>query len=163
MKRRLLTSRPFLVVASGAGMYYFDPELGRGRRARLRDRAVALVRREAREATSKVRYAEGRLEGALAEAQGRGRPHPDDDKEVEQLLRMNLSARRVPTSDIVLEVVDGVVRLRGQVTDEAHKEAVISAAHDTVGVRLVESFLHLPGEPAPNKAVAREVSAAVRR
>jgi hypothetical protein len=148
------------MAATAAGMYFYDPKNGRARRAQLRDQALALVRREAREATARARYAEGRLEGVLAEAQGKGRPHPADDRVVVELMRAELARLPFHTTDVVLEVVDGGCRLRGQVADGTQRQQVIAAACRTPGVRSVQSYLHLPGEPPPNKADVLDLTTA---
>jgi len=56
-------------------------------------------------------------------------------------------------------VVDGRATLRGQVHDGAQMQAVQEAVASAPGVRMVESWLHLPGEPAPNKAASLRASA----
>jgi osmotically-inducible protein OsmY len=147
------------MAGTAAGMYYFDPQLGRRRRVQLRDQALALVRREAREATAKARYAEGKLEGVLAEAQGRGRPHPADDRVVMELVRAELHRLPFPTHEVVIEVVDGVCRLRGQLVSHSQMDAAVEAAGRTPGVNQVQSFLHLPGEPPPNKEPVLDLTA----
>ena len=55
----------------------------------------------------------------------------------------------VPKGDIVVDAVDGVVTLRGQVPAASMKDELERKARDVTGVRDVQNLLHLPGEDAP--------------
>jgi osmotically-inducible protein OsmY len=152
MRKALLTAT---AGAAGAAVAYFlDPDRGRARRARARDQAAAAVRRRKEDAERQARYARGQAEGVAARAEGGGRPQPEDDGDVVQSVRQALAGLEVRVDDVTVEVVDGVVTLRGQVPDEQAKSAVERATGGAAGVREVQSWLHLPDEPAPNKASA---------
>jgi hypothetical protein len=58
-----------------------------------------------------------------------------------------------------VEVTDDRVRLRGQVRTVDDMSTVLAAVGTESGNRQVESFLHLPTEPAPNKQPARSIQA----
>jgi osmotically-inducible protein OsmY len=146
-----------LMIGMGIGAiaaYYADRDRGHARRTRDADRARATLRRRRREAASHARYEAGRAEGEAAIRAGAGRFHPADDRAVVEHLRAVLNGLDVDTNDVNVEVVDGVVRLRGQVPDSEASLRVISTVSGEPGVRFVESFLHLPGQPAPNKVAA---------
>ncbi len=145
-------------AAGAAAAYFLDPARGRARRAQARDQAAAAVRRRREEAGRKARYAQGRAEGAAAQAQGAGRTKPQDDVDVVQSIKQALAALDVPIEDVTVEAVDGLATLRGQVPDDEAKSAVEKAASGAAGVNEVHSWLHLPGEPAPNKASALRAS-----
>jgi osmotically-inducible protein OsmY len=49
----------------------------------------------------------------------------------------------------VVDAVDGVVTLRGQVPAASMKDELERKARDVTGVRDVQNLLHLPGEDAP--------------
>jgi hypothetical protein len=118
--------------AAGAAVAYFlDPDRGRARRAQTKDQAAAALRRRKADAEREARYLEGRAEGAAVEARGGGQPRPEDDVDDTQ---------------------------RGQVGSEEEKRRVEEAAGAAAGVREVQSWLHLPGQPAPNKAEALRAS-----
>lgn len=141
--------------AGGAGLAYFlDPDRGRARRARTRDQAAAALRRRRREAESQMRYDEGRLEGVAARASGAGRFTPEDDTDIVQAVHAALSRLDFPTSDVNVEVVDGVAGVRGQVGSTEEISRVCRAVHEVPGVGEVQSYLHTPGTPAPNKAAS---------
>ena len=55
----------------------------------------------------------------------------------------------VPKGDIVVDVVDAVVFLRGEIDDEKQIKALGKAAGKVDGVRGVENLLHTPGTAAP--------------
>ena len=156
MRKALLTAT---AGAAGAAVAYFlDPDRGRARRAQARDQAAAAVRRRKEDAERQARYAQGQAEGVAARAQGGGRPQPEDDRDVVQSVRQALAGLEVPVDDVTVEVVEGVATLRGQVPDEEAKSAVERATGGAAGVQEVQSWLHLPGEPAPNKASALRAS-----
>lgn len=145
--------------AAGAAIaWLFDPDRGRARRNRAKDQAAAVLRRRRADAEREARYLEAKAEGAAAEARGDGQPRPQDDVDVAHAVRQALSAAGVPTEDVTVEAVDAVVTLRGQVPSEDDKRRVEEAARSAAGVREVHSWLHLPGQTAPNKAEALRAS-----
>lgn len=145
--------------AAGAAVAYFlDPDRGRARRNRTKDQAAAALRRRKADAERQARYQEGRAEGAAIEARGGGQPRPQDDVDVTHAVRQAFTAAGASTEDVTVEAVDGVVTLRGQVASEDDKRRLEEAAGSAAGVREVQSWLHLPGQPAPNKADALRAS-----
>ena len=145
--------------AAGATVAYFlDPDRGRARRNRTKDQAAAALRRRKADAEREARYREAKAEGAAVEARGGGQPRPQDDVDVTHAVRQAFSAAGVATDDVTVEAVDGVVTLRGQVASEDEKGRAEEAAGSAAGVREVQSWLHLPGQPAPNKAEALRAS-----
>lgn len=51
------------IALGAAAQYYYDPQAGRSRRARLRDQSLAQVRRLGRVVGRKARYQLGRAKG----------------------------------------------------------------------------------------------------
>ena len=161
MFRRIRRKIFRLAIVSGAGAaaaYFFDPDRGRARRAQARDQAQALVRRQQAEAERQAQHAANVAAGEAAQAQGAGVPRPVDDVEVVNVVRQALSGLGVDTTDVTVESVDGVVTLRGQVPSREALTAVEGAVSGTPGVVEVQSFLHTPGTPAPNKAASLRAS-----
>lgn len=151
--------RPVMLAgSSAAAMYFFDPKLGRGRRTRLRDRLKGRLRRAERKVEKEIRYVEGELGGLEARLEGKGVPHPADDKVIVDLIRAELHRLPYPTSDVVIEVVEGAATLRGQLKRPEQIREVRDRTHRVPGVREVHSYLHLPGTPPPNKADSLRVS-----
>ena len=96
--------------------------------------------------------------GEAAVAEGAGVPRPVDDVEVVNVVKQSLAGVDVDTTDVAVESVDGVVTVRGQVPGDDAKATVEQAVSATPGVIAVESFLHTPGTPAPNKAASLRAS-----
>ena len=97
-------------------MYFFDPHVGRRRRALVRDRAVHLVHVLRDEVETEVRDAGNRLRGVVATARrvAAGSRAPDvSDETIASELRARLARLEHPDA-IVVEVQDGCVHLRGQ-------------------------------------------------
>lgn len=152
-------ARTGLVAAcsAAAGMavaYLLDPDRGHARRAQLRDQLAAQLRRGRRRAEGRARYGRGRMVGAARRATGAGRPHPVDDVDIVQGIKQRFARLDFSTSEVSIEVVDGTATLRGQLRDADEIHTVQEETMKAPGVRAVESYLHLPGEPAPNKAAA---------
>lgn len=150
-----------LAVVSGAGAaaaYFFDPENGRARRTQARDQAQAKLRRREAERDRQARHEANVAAGQAAEAQGAGVPHPSDDVDVVQVVKQALSSVDVETTDVTVESVDRVVTLRGEVASREAREKIEKAVSSTPGVVEVQSFLHTPGTPAPNKAASLRAS-----
>lgn len=144
--------------ASAAAAYFFDPENGRARRSRARDQAGAKLRRRQADAERLARHEANLAAGDAARAQGAGVPRPTDDVEVVQVVKQTLSAVDAETTDVTVESVDRIVTLRGQVPSREARERIEKAVSETPGVVEVQSFLHTPGTPAPNKAASLRAS-----
>ena len=161
MFRRLRRKLFRFVAVTGAGAaaaYFFDPETGRARRAQTRDRAQAFLRRRQAQAERQARHATNVAAGRAAEAQGAGVPRPADDVEVVRAVKQALAAVDVETSDVTVESVDRVVTLRGQVPSRKALQTIEQTVSATPGVFEVQSYLHTPGTPAPNKAASLRAS-----
>jgi len=63
-----------------------------------------------------------------------------------------------PKGEYNLNVEDGIAVLRGQLDSQEDIQRLITLVAEVPDVRGVESFLHTPGEPAPNKESAIEAS-----
>ena len=161
MFRRIRRKIFRLAIVSGAGAaaaYFFDPERGVARRKQTKDQAEALLRKRQADAERKAQHEANVAMGRAAEAQGAGVPRPVDDVEVVNVVRQSLAAVDVDTTDVAIDSVDGVVTVRGQVAGDEAKAVIERAVSETPGVFAVESFLHTPGTPAPNKAASLRAS-----
>ena len=130
------------------------PEHRRGRRSRLQSRLGGAARRQRQQAERRLRYVEGKAEGFEARRAGAGMPRPADDRAVIGEIKAALARLDYPTTDVNVDVVDGVATLRGQLKRPEQVREVREVVAAVPGVVRVESFLHLPGTPAPNKADA---------
>lgn len=108
--------------------------------------------------SSQARYAQGQMEGAKARASGAGTFTPEDDIDIVQAIRQAFASLEFPTSDVSIDAVDGVASLRGQVQESSQIQDLSRAVERVPGVVEVQSYLHTPGTPAPNKAASLEAS-----
>jgi osmotically-inducible protein OsmY len=152
MKRSL-----FWVSVGAISMYLFDPELGRTRRARLRDQLGGTIRRGAREASRKAEYARGRAEG-LRHLGSTDQP-PDNDATLTSKVESEVLSRwNYPKGNINVNSVDGVVELRGTCETQDQINDLEQEVRKVTGVVDVHNYLHLPNSPAPNKQAAIDAS-----
>ena len=153
LRRRLF--RFALVSGAGAATaYFFDPDRGRARRAQAKDQAEALIRKRQADADRLARHEANVAQGQAAQAEGAGVPRPQDDVDVVQAVKQVLAGLDADISQVTVESVEGVVTLRGQVESRAGMSAIQEAVGRAPGVIEVQSFLHTPGTPAPNKAAS---------
>jgi osmotically-inducible protein OsmY len=148
-------------VLMGAGLgaallYFLDPRQGRGRRARLRDQVGTGLRDVRRRVEGTARQLRDGVQGTVTQLEVAPAAEPEDDltvlSRVESVL---LGAPGFPRESVDAEVVGGALTLRGEVRSDEEERQVVEAASRIRGVVVVESLLHLPGQPAPNKAAAR--------
>jgi osmotically-inducible protein OsmY len=149
-----LRSHLIAAVGGAAAAYYLDPDRGRARRARSRDVLLAAGRDLTRDVEKRARYYEGKVEGVQARVTGRGKVEPADDHLIKQGIQQQLASAGADTTDVVIDVTDGVVGLRGQADSADEIKQIELVAMAVPGVDEVQSWLHLPGQTAPNKAVA---------
>lgn len=152
-RRSTRTARALLLGgALGAlGAYIFDARSGRRRRALARDRAAAFVRRGTRRTARRLRttgaYGAGWSRGLL---HLREQPKDHDDVTLAQKVQSEIfRSADAPKATVNVNVVDGVVQLRGEIREPAMIDELIEKTRRVQGVRDVESFLHLPSTPAP--------------
>lgn len=153
--RRWKKSVPFLLVAAAgsAGMYFLDPDRGRARRARTKDRIAGRLRREGRRVERSARYAGGTFAGKIYGAVRGNGEEEFDPRTLEQKARSEfLGAADVPKGRINVNVEDGTLVLRGMLDTPDQIREVEKRARRIDGVAEVENLLHLPGTPASNKA-----------
>jgi gas vesicle protein len=142
-------------VVGAATAYFFDPELGPGRRARLQDEVGARLREGRRSVDRAARQLQDRTRGAVAQLESSGRP--DDDLTV--LSRVEsaiLGLPGLPRGAVDVEVVDGGLVLRGEVASEEQERELVETATHVQGVRTVRSQLRLPDAGAPDQAPASD-------
>jgi hypothetical protein len=143
------------ILVGATGMYFLDPTLGRRRRAIARDKIRSRRARRQQRAQQRRSYEEGRRRGERYKQAGAGEFHRADNQSVSEHIHAVLERADVATGDVNVEVVDDTIRLRGQVRTEDDRSRVLSAVGAAAGSRDVESLLHLPDQPAPNKIASR--------
>jgi hypothetical protein len=154
----------FLSGAAGAlAAYFFDPHMGRTRRTRARDMLMGRIRR----GTDRLERLRGRVasdaEGLIRRATHEvpdDTLHPTDGTLAHKVESEVLGKGEVPKGRILVNVEEGVVVLRGELDDEKTIHRIERDTRKLPGVADVRNLIHLPGEPAPNKAAAQSASRA---
>jgi osmotically-inducible protein OsmY len=144
-----------LGAAMGAALaYFFDPETGNRRRSVTRDKVLAFFRRTGRRAGNAGQTVKSQAYGMTQKAahlKERPKEQPDDAMLAHKVETELFRDADVPKGDINVNAEDGVVYLRGEVSDESLIEALEKSARKIQGVREVANLLHTPGTPAPTK------------
>jgi osmotically-inducible protein OsmY len=144
-----------LGAAIGAALsFFFDPQSGARRRKQTADRVLAFFRRTGTQAGRVGQSAKSQAYGMTQKAthlKERGKEQPDDATLAHKVETEIFRDADVPKGKINVNAENGVVFLRGEVTDESLVEALGKAARKVQGVVEVENLLHVPGTPAPTK------------
>ncbi len=159
-KRKLLTAAGF-----GAALaYFFDPDRGRTRRIKAKDRSRATFRRLGRRTQRLGRATSAETYGLWQKATHRtpADPEPDDATLAHKVESEIFGDPNVPKGQINVNAEDGVVVLRGEVKHPEDVRDLEARIRKIPGVVDVENLLHLPGTPARNKEAARRTSATPR-
>lgn len=129
-------------MALGAALaHYFDPINGRGRRARLRDQAVARWNDGIDLLQRRTEYELGRAKGAVVEAVTSEEP-PRDDRALLQKVRSEAVGPMADLPDHVHVRVDhGVVTLTGQSGDPTLERELIRRIGEVTGVEGIRNHL----------------------
>jgi osmotically-inducible protein OsmY len=157
MRSKLLIT---LTAAGTAGAAYFlDPDQGKRRRNMARDRATAFFRQGAQKTEQSSRagasYAKGMVERTKAAV--RKEQPPSDDLTLKNKVETELfRPADAPKGEVNVEVVDGVVTLRGQLESSEQIEELEAKARKITGVSDVKNLLHTPDTPAPNVAALQD-------
>jgi hyperosmotically inducible periplasmic protein len=126
--------RSVLLVGLGATLaYLFDPDRGKGRRAKLADQTRARARDAADEVSKKSRYEAGRVRGMAHEVFSSETP-PRNDAELLQKVRSEALGPAGLTGDIEIRIDDGVVVLEGPGVGEERQHDLIDRIEKVVGV-----------------------------
>jgi len=128
-------------VAVGAAlMYLADPQRGRRRRARLRDRARHLGHKATDGAGKAARDARNRTLGAIAEARGRLGDDDADDRVIEARVRAAIGRAVAHPHAIRVRSNNAVIHLSGPLL-VSEVDALLSTVANVRGVRSVEHGL----------------------
>lgn len=148
-KRKMLK---YLALGAGgvAAAYFFDPEMGRTRRAKVADQIGGLLRRGKEGAERRAEYEAGRMEGmkhkAIPEAP------PENDQVLAHKVESEVLGRWGHLKGrINVNACEGVVELRGTADSEDEIASLEQDVRKVTGVIDVNNYLHREGEVAPNK------------
>jgi osmotically-inducible protein OsmY len=151
------------LVAAAAGaaatMYYFDPDMGRRRRALLRDRLVHLTHEAERGLRGEVRYATDVAYGVYATGHldRESERLPATDGQLRDRVRSRLGHLVSHPGAIDVTVQDGVVRLSGGVLAQ-EQDGLLLRVRDMAGVQRVINALDAYQSPQQLAAGARRAN-----
>ena len=155
MARSRKKFRALVLMSAGAAAAYFgDPELGRSRRARTKDQAAAALRRVKGRAEQRQQYVQNAVAGKVEAARTPTTPPEDDKTLVDKVKSEVLGQPQFSKVNVVVDANEGVVALRGEVPDQTVATELETAVRQVTGVQRVESYVHTPGQAAPNKQAA---------
>ncbi|MQA99920.1 MAG: BON domain-containing protein [Actinobacteria bacterium] len=136
--------------AVAAIAYFFDPHLGRTRRAKMQDQLAGMFRRGLREIERKTEYVRGQAEGMRY--LGRSDSPPENDATLTAKVESEVLSRwNYPKGQISVNSADGIVELRGTCDSQDQINDLEYEVRKVTGVMDVHNYLHLPNTPAPNK------------
>ena len=116
------------IVGLGAALtYFFNPQEGQQRRAKVA----------------------GRIKGLLARAEEGPRRQPDDVTLAHMVESELFRDEQVPKGQINVNAENGKIYLRGEVGEQEMIRDLEERARSIHGVQEVENLLHLPGSEAP--------------
>ena len=138
-----------LVIGGAVGatlIYFFDAELGPGRRAQFKDLAGAALDRGRRELNRQTRQLQQRSRSAVDELQEGGATGAEDDLTVLSRVESILHAMPdFPRSTVEAEVVGGRLILRGEVESAELAREIVETASHVRSVASVEDLLQVKG------------------
>jgi osmotically-inducible protein OsmY len=139
----------------------FDGERGERRRARLRSGGRSVYRGVKQRLNRQSRIASDSVYGNARERLKMyqpDNPNPDDNTLRDRIESEAFRHDTAPPGEYNLNVEDGIAVLRGQLNSQEDIQLLIELVAEVPDVRGVESYLHTPGTPAPNKQSAIEAS-----
>jgi osmotically-inducible protein OsmY len=145
------------VAGAGIGAvaaYFLDNQSGNRRRKLAADKAGRFTREGAGTVQGAAQAAGAQAKGVAAKAQHiatGGDSAPGDDNTLKNKVQSEIFREAdAPKGSVEVTVVNGIVELRGQVSDTSQAEALELKTRMVSGVRDVRNLLHLPGETPPN-------------
>ena len=148
-----------MTFAAGAGIgaaaaYFLDNQSGNRRRKIAADKAGRFTRDGAGSGSGAAQSVGAQAKGVAAKAQHAatgGDSAPGDDNTLKAKVESEVFRDAdAPKGSVDVSVVNGIVELRGQVSDASQAEALELKTRMVSGVRDVRNLLHLPGETPPN-------------
>ncbi len=141
----------------------FDGANGKNRRQKLMQFGTSFWKKGKRQADKQARYTAGRTVGTASDTLNVLTPdnaNPDDNTLRDRIESEVFGDPKAPKGEYNLNVVSGIAILRGQLDSESDIQTLIDLVGAVPHVRGVESYLHTPGTPAPNKESAIHASEA---
>lgn len=151
-------------IAGAATAFFADPQRGNARRKEAVDRIGGFTRHTSRKAQHLVRGVAAKTSGWTHKVTHLRLAHPNvDDGTLRDRVESELFRDpEVPKGNINLDVAEGRVTLRGQLRRPEQIGDLQARVAAVPGVQAVQSYLHLEGTEAPNKAEVRDLTPSER-
>jgi len=129
-------------IAGALAMYFLDAQVGRRRRALVRDKALSLGHGVADRAQAQGERAKDRLQGVMAtwRLDGRTQSEPVSDVQLHERIRARLGHLIQQPKAVQVEVNAGLVRLSGHLL-RGELQQVLDEVASMPGVRTVQNAL----------------------
>jgi CBS domain-containing protein len=137
---RLLGAKLLALLIGSGFTYFFDPRLGRARRARAKDRAVRAAHMGEREAIKVEHRMTNRSRGLMAQLRSKIRPAAASDEVIAERARSALGRVCSRPGAIEIAAVGGRVTLQGSALEREHA-GILRAIGHVRGVEAVEDRL----------------------
>lgn len=133
-------------VAGATAVYFLDPQQGRERRAKARQRTAALTRRGLATARTLGIRTANRTRGVAHEMRHRGEAKDLDDNTLAQKIESEVLGRPdIPKDSINVNAVNGRVVLRGECDRPEQIREIEVSVLEIPEVQAVENHLHFKG------------------
>ena len=153
-RTRVLTTGALAAI----GAYFLDPQSGKRRRGLATDKVGKWLRRGKQGAESKASYAGDVAAGTAAKASSISDREPAETRLNDPALARKVESEIFRDADphtrgaVSVNAENGVVYLRGQLTNATQIGALVAQAQKVEGVRQVENLLHTESSAAPTKS-----------
>ena len=150
-RTRVLTTGALAAI----GAYFLDPQSGKRRRGLATDKAGKWLRRGKQGAESKASYAGDVAAGTAAQVSSISDREPAETRLNDPALARKVESEIFRDADphtrgaVSVNAENGVVYLRGQLTNATQIGALVAQAQKVEGVRQVENLLHTESSAAP--------------
>ena len=140
-------------ILGAALAYFLDPQNGTRRRNTMMQQLGGLIGGFGGNSQTAMRYVAGKTYGVVQETvpHPRDNPNPDDQTLRDRVESEVLRNPKWKQSDVIFNVVNGSVELRGELQTPQDIDDLINTVKSVPDVKGVNSYLHLPHTVAPNK------------
>jgi uncharacterized membrane protein len=140
-------SKLLMTLGIGAGaMYFYDPQLGRRRRAVVRDQLQSTWSGFGDDLDTATRDLQNRARGLVTETRGRLRGEQPDDSTLQERVRSSMGWAVSHPRAVQVEAREGQVTLRGPIL-ASEVDTLLATVARVRGVRSVDNQLDVHQEP----------------
>jgi len=144
----LIMNRAVALAAGALAMYYLDPEMGKRRRALVRDKMTAGRHDVERYARKTATRATDQLKGAAATIKSRAdkSSQPENDQQLAERVRSQIGRIVSNPGAVTVQAEAGKITLEGNILS-SERSRLVTAVADIEGVRWVDDRLTIHDAP----------------